>query len=1384
MYRKMSVFLVLLLITSGFVGLLNGDSLEVTEEADIRSSESQFLEYTPRTPIRINGNDDFTSANGVSNPDAEGNETDPYIIEGYEIDGGGYGYCIYIGNTTDHFVVRDNYLHNASGNPFIYRMNSGIYLYNVNNGTLDNNTLVKNELYGVYIESSDNNVLKNNTAWNNTSMFSGGPGFFLMSSEFNVLEGNNASENFNGIHLVSSHNNELHYNNASHNKYGITLTVSEHNLLTNNTANYNAWDGDSYGYDLEESGNNMLIDNYASSNLMGAVLLDRSFNNTLTGNEMVSNGIFIAGENIEHWNSHHIDDINTVSGKPVYYWKNKDGGTVPTGSGQVIIVNSTRVTVRDQVLNDGTAGILLGFSNGNTFSYNNASNNILYGIYVRYSNDNMFTNNIFSHNGDSGVSLEYNSNGNLFYNNNFINNTYGATDWGENIWNASYPTGGNYWSDYNGYDNFSGPNQDQPGGDGIGDTTYSIVNGIGVDEYPLMEPWSMEINDLANTGWPCYQHDTRHTGRSEVDTSFVDGTEKWNTTISDYIDEGISIGFEDTLYVAGYRDLTALDSDGNILWTFNSSADHTTSGTPAVASDGTIYVPFDYWGTNEALLYALYPDNGTEKWCFDLNPNGVGGTWQVFSPVIGNDGTIYSASNHDVLYAINPNGTERWNTTVDPGMTAPAIGDDKTIYVTAYGSALTAIYPNGTVKWRFRPEGWHDEMSSPSIGEDGTIYYTQIGEMNETLYAVNPDGTEKWNYTWGGGNYLESPPIAQDGTIYLKDSMDEKLIAIDEDGMEKWNFSVIPTDGPPAIGGNGTIYMAGYDKIYGINPDGTEKWNTSSIDRVTATAIDSTGHLYMANGEFKTVYKFGAKDIWPTFRHDNKHTGRSPYNTSHVDGTERWRFDLGSRGESSPAIGDDGTIYIGSGSTMSYNNKLFAVTKDGKERWNFTTGDIILSSPAIDSGGTVYAGCHDGKLYAVNPNGTEKWNLTLGGGIVSSPVVDSNGVIYIGGGVSDSNLYAVNPNGTIKWTFHTDHDVRSSPAIGTDGTIYVGSYDYKLYAVYPNGTQRWNYTTNGRIYSSPAIGDDGTIYIGSRDENLYAIYSNGTKKWNYTINGEIWSSPAIGIDDTIYIGSYKMSDNRFYAIYSNGTKRWDYGVKGSVFSSAAIGGDGTVYIGSAELLYAFKPEGGEKWNFSTGLDIESSPAIGVDGTIYVSSYDNDLYAITGGYDIDLTSGGASDGWNFISLPYEPHDTDLMALLDDPDNGIAGNYDKVMYYSALEDTWKTFIPGREDHYNNLDEVNHKMGFWIHMANNETLTVLGSPPSSTTVKLEPGWNMVGYPSSKAGSGVPAEVTKIGYFDATAEYNVAYDHDPANFTFEPGQGYWMYNGADSTVTWVVEY
>ena len=105
------------------------------------------------------------------------------------------------------------------------------------------------------------------------------------------------------------------------------------------------------------------------------------------------------------------------------------------------------------------------------------------------------------------------------------------------------------------------------------------------------------------------------------------------------------------------------------------------------------------------------------------------------------------------------------------------------------------------------------------------------------------------------------------------------------------------------------------------------------------------------------------------------------------------------------------------------------------------------SSPAIGSDGTVYVGSQDNKLYAINgKTGVKLWEFETGGFVRSSPAIGSDGKVYVGSW--DLKLYALNgKTGEKLWEFATGSFVSSSPAIGSDGTVYVGSSDKKLYAI-------------------------------------------------------------------------------------------------------------------------------------------------------------------------------------------------------------------------------------------------------------------------------------------------------------------------------------------------
>jgi len=322
----------------------------------------------------------------------------------------------------------------------------------------------------------------------------------------------------------------------------------------------------------------------------------------------------------------------------------------------------------------------------------------------------------------------------------------------------------------------------------------------------------------------------------------------------------------------------------------------------------------------------------------------------------------------------------------------------------------------GIEKWRFRC-GWVED--GIVIGDDGTLYF---GDEDWDIYAMNSDGTLKWEYRTGG-DIDSSPAIAEDGTIYVG-NWGKHLHAFDSsNGTRKWRFYANSANiaSSPAIAEDGTIYFGTHwslgdgGKIHAVNPNGTEKW----------------------------------------------------------------RYQTGNAVISDPAIGDDGTIYIG-----SMDDYLYALYPNGTLRWRFKTGDVIKGPPSISIDGTIYIGSYDGYLYALHPNGTLKWKCGIGYGTETNPSIASDGTIYVGGQklyavYPDGTIrwsFDLGPGSVI---------FQSSPAISADGTIYVGTNingvdGGDIIAVNPDGTENWRKRIGYEwVDSSPCIAEDGTVYIGS-----------------------------------------------------------------------------------------------------------------------------------------------------------------------------------------------------------------------------------------------------------------------------------------------------------------
>lgn len=228
--------------------------------------------------------------------------------------------------------------------------------------------------------------------------------------------------------------------------------------------NINASTNNGYGINCYYADNCLFINNYIVDNLVIGIYAYGGSNNEFAHNYVANNP----------YNGIQLADSGVLGPNWIH-----DNSFIGNGSPSAV-----------------TAGIFLwGSGSKNNLIENNLCDGNSDGIHFRAYGitGNIIRGNTISNSTGAGVRYTHSAGPNTFYHNNFINNAIdlaGAIS--TDIWDDGYPSGGNYWDTYTGMDNYSGPNQDIPGSDGVGDTVY-IVTGGGQDNYPLMDPWSIVV---------------------------------------------------------------------------------------------------------------------------------------------------------------------------------------------------------------------------------------------------------------------------------------------------------------------------------------------------------------------------------------------------------------------------------------------------------------------------------------------------------------------------------------------------------------------------------------------------------------------------------------------------------------------------------------------------------------------------------------------------------------------------------------------------------------------------------------------------------------------------------------------------------------------------
>jgi len=342
------------------------------------------------------------------------------------------------------------------------------------------------------------------------------------------------------------------------------------------------------------------------------------------------------------------------------------------------------------------------------------------------------------------------------------------------------------------------------------------------------------ISQLANSPWPMYQHDSRHTGKSEY-SGVRNPMLEWSYEICDdsWTVGDITIGTDETIYVpvswgtgmGAYEGfLYAINPNGTFKWQYQFEGICVPAVTvPAIAIDSTIYVHVNGNANIAAQerIYAINPD-GTKKWEY-LEEVAAFVATHLSSPVIADDGSITYSSTNTASTRISSNGewlADLLDNYYNSILTSPALISGDTIYIKE-DAAIKAYYSTGGLIWAtsLPGDGISGFQGSPSIDKNGTIYYSNPN----TLYALSLDGSIKWTYalntsTPDYSSYYSTPAISSYGPIV---STERGLFAVNNDGSFRWKITTL--GGPsynnvsPTVGNDDIIYWRPYNTLYIID---------------------------------------------------------------------------------------------------------------------------------------------------------------------------------------------------------------------------------------------------------------------------------------------------------------------------------------------------------------------------------------------------------------------------------------------------------------------------------------------------------------------------------------------------------------------------------------
>jgi len=382
----------------------------------------------------------------------------------------------------------------------------------------------------------------------------------------------------------------------------------------------------------------------------------------------------------------------------------------------------------------------------------------------------------------------------------------------------------------------------------------------------------------------------------------------------------------------------------------------------------------------------------------------------------------------------------------------------------------------------------------PYVLNGDKVYYAQTNRFEKDTFQIqvmDDGGTEN------GGIDVSDP---QTVTISLN---------IPSNFCVKTNGPI--EGGVTIINDNAIYAAASEDGVYRFNSEGNIVYTLNVNGNIkSSTTITPDHKVYIASTDYN-LYSFNANGLnntgWPvslgaqatasvaTDTYGNVYIGTSNgiFQAISPEGSVLWGYNVGAAVYASSAISLDNILFV-----INENGRIFAIDLNNinpdyvQYEWLYELGEQVISSPALDNQGNIYITTLTGniyKLFAGSDQAEYVWNYSVSAPISSSPIIGSDYTAYFGS--ENGYFYAIKQNGDLKWERDLNYPIRSTAALAEYGIdndrLYIGTDGGYLFALsLSDGSVLWKHKTKNSI-RCPILYSDNFVYFGTISGDIVSI---------------------------------------------------------------------------------------------------------------------------------------------------------------------------------------------------------------------------------------------------------------------------------------------------------